>query len=72
MFTLIVRIVLSEILYFCDRAYVTMTSFWSYATPSQNYRHKWNCVEFSWRQSVHSSSCSGAQTFRIGTQQMFY
>jgi hypothetical protein len=25
MFTLIVRVVLSEILYFCDRAYVTMT-----------------------------------------------
>jgi len=50
---------LDEILCFCDRAYVTVTAFWSYTTPSEKYTHKWNCVEFSWGQTVYSSSAVG-------------
>ena len=59
MFTLIVRVVRIEILYFCDGICNDDRPFWCYANPSEKYRHKWNCAEFSWRRSVHSNSVVG-------------
>jgi hypothetical protein len=58
-FTLIVRVAVSEILYFCDKAYVTMTHLSEVMPLLQKNRHKLNCVEYCWRQSVHSSSAVG-------------
>jgi len=41
----------SEILYFCDRPYVTVTDL-SEVMPLLQ-KNIYYCVEFSWRQSVH-------------------
>ena len=52
-FTLIMRVVLSEISYFSDMAYVTMTDLSEVMLLLQKNIDINETVEFSWRQSVH-------------------
>jgi hypothetical protein len=53
------RVVVSEILYFCDRAYVTMADL-SEVMPLLQINIDINeTVEFSWRQSVNHNSSVG-------------
>jgi hypothetical protein len=54
-----VRDVVSEILYFCDKAYVMMTDLSEVMPLLQKNIDINETVEFSWRQSVNHNSSVG-------------
>ena len=66
------RVVLSEISYFCDMAYVAMTDLSGVMALVQKNIDINETVWNSLGGKVYTKFCSGAQTFRIGTQQVFY